>query len=152
MCQVMQNDFLNGVTNGRYNEEGEEYYSDGDLLFGLNYALGYKEEGYAREPTRGYSLNDFILWCRDQLTQIPPNTKTYTRQMMLDKIEGLRGENKRIEEQRPYWMWRFMLELFDGGECHYPNDRCDSSEDCITEWCEVCAAKAFLRDIKRREH
>lgn len=56
------------------------------------------------------------------------------------------------EDGGDYWLLRTLANFMVNH--HHECDRepsCDQSGDCITEWCEQCAAKAWLRDVKARE-
>ena len=62
LCKLMQMDFLHDT--GRYDEFGNELYSDTDLNFGEKYAVGYLNEGIKVDPVGGFDLCDFANWCR----------------------------------------------------------------------------------------
>jgi hypothetical protein len=58
-----------------------------------------------------------------------------------------------IDDTRPYWLWRAMLEEM---KCHEwvgttEGFECEDSGQCITEWCAFCAARRFLREIEEQE-
>lgn len=61
----------------------------------------------------------------------------------------LHRDVERLENERPYWLWRAMLEWNASHKCQrYIDDvdptPCDQTGDCITEYCVPCAARVFL--------
>ncbi len=70
-------------------------------------------------------------------------------------IPALLAHIAALEGERPYWLWRALLEskaerrcvrVEGGADCV-----CSETGDCITEWCIVCAAQAFLSAILKKE-
>lgn len=55
-----------------------------------------------------------------------------------------------VENNRPYWLWRAMLEECKFHDCMGTPDgeECEESDACITEWCVPCAARKFLADLE----
>jgi hypothetical protein len=61
LCRLMQFDFTHGT--GRYDERGNELYSDNDLRFGIAYATDYLAEGITRDEFGGFDFEPFRRWC-----------------------------------------------------------------------------------------
>lgn len=53
----------------RRDERGTELYSDQDLRFGIDFALGYMSEGDTHD-VKGMPLKEFAEWCARQLYEI----------------------------------------------------------------------------------
>lgn len=73
---------------------------------------------------------------------------------IVEKNKRLKTDNKRLRaelEQRPYWLWRAMLQDMATMGCGDSSVLCSESGDCITEWCTACGAEYYLADIERRE-
>lgn len=62
LCPLMQLDFTDAT--GRYDEAGEERYSDNDLRYGVMWAEHHLAEGIEAEPMKGFDLRAFGAWCR----------------------------------------------------------------------------------------
>lgn len=62
----MQLDFLHN--SGRYDDRGNELYSEYDLVYGIQYASDYLGAGVNNEPLEGFCLKSFQKWCNSQLT------------------------------------------------------------------------------------
>lgn len=67
LCCLMQLDFTDAI--GRYDEAGQERYSDRDLAYGRQYALDYLSIGITHEPMRGFDLQAFTDWCEAQIVR-----------------------------------------------------------------------------------
>ena len=61
------------------------------------------------------------------------------------EVERLTAKQKQRDEDLPYWQFHAMADALKELPCEvsesYP---CSSSGDCITEWCNPCAAKAWF--------
>ena len=74
ICQVMIMDFMLGT--GRYDDQGEELYSDRDLMVGKDYALDCMEfDGETVEAHHGYNLAEFNIWCTKKLFPTCPDCR-----------------------------------------------------------------------------
>ena len=69
-----------------------------------------------------------------------------------DQLTARIAELEEENEDRPYWMWRAMLEEFGEMDCRCDGpDQCSTQGLCVTEYCLPCAAKCFLRKIREAE-
>lgn len=57
------------------------------------------------------------------------------------------------EDETPYWLLRSLAQYVSDLNiaCEREPCSCDQSSLCITEWCEPCAAKAWLENEKTKE-
>lgn len=69
------------------------------------------------------------------------------------RIAELEAKLAEANEQRPYWLFRAMLESCQFHDCFGTTDgyECEESSECITEWCVSCSARKFLGEIKAME-
>jgi hypothetical protein len=78
---------------------------------------------------------------------------------------GLTAENDELHKKvaayddgdcAPYWLCRAMAEAIvdcklDCERAATGGELCHNTDDCITEWCVPCAAKAWLEEQQRQE-
>ena len=72
ICQIMIGMFkkIDGYDNRYFiNNEGisEPYYSDDDLIDGIEYCNWLLEENLIQCPINHYDLQEFILWAKEQI-------------------------------------------------------------------------------------
>ena len=74
ICQLMVLDFMRSV--GRFDEDGEERYSDANLEEGLAYVTDLIREGHKREPYHKYGLRAFRKWALERLKDKKPTEQS----------------------------------------------------------------------------
>lgn len=59
----------------------------------------------------------------------------------------------KLEDESPYWLLRSLAQYVSDLNiaCEREPCACSQSSLCITEWCEPCAAQAWLNEQKRLE-
>ena len=73
---------------------------------------------------------------------------TVNRQELHDGIARM----ERTLDRHPTWAFRAMAEeLATTPACHRDGDGCESSGDCITEWCPFCYARRWIEDDNKRQ-
>ena len=70
------------------------------------------------------------------------------------QVAEQRAVIEKLNDERPFWLWYAMLRFTAEVVCRResesspPDIPCCDTSDCITEYCERCAARAFLRPIE----
>lgn len=94
--------------------------------------------------------------CKRQMVEAMAEINRLRKDLADAKVLWAQSEQHAVkaDEDRPYWLWRAMLEYMAEEGCGQHDEdgcTCKDDADCITEWCTPCAAAAFLEAERKRE-
>lgn len=68
-----------------------------------------------------------------------------------EEIAELKRQLAEADEERPFWLLHALLDFAALHPCARSEEHpCAQTDDCVTEWCAPCAARAWVAKEKER--